>query len=40
MLVLSRKEGQRIIISGGIEIVVTEVAGNRVVVRILDDDVE
>ncbi len=30
MLVLSRKEGQRIVIGSGIEIVVTEVRGNRV----------
>ncbi len=30
MLVLSRKEGQRIIVGSNIEIVVTEVSGNRV----------
>ena len=30
MLVLSRKEGQRIFIGSSIEIVVTEVSGNRV----------
>ena len=30
MLVLSRKKGQRIIVGSNIEIVVTEVSGNRV----------
>lgn len=30
MLVLSRKEGERIIVGGNIEIIITEVSGNRV----------
>ncbi|MBX7071989.1 MAG: carbon storage regulator [Pirellulales bacterium] len=30
MLVLSRKQGERIVVGGNIEIIVTELSGNRV----------